>query len=191
MSNYEGIDTIVLYDQMAYEDYMPLSWQALAVEPGLATLATLTDRNLKALQVCAVTEPHSAADAVDEKLPFAAELHRLDSKLNLVMDVLGQLMAASVAMPPSTVTRFNALGARWQAVGDMPAVGTRGLLKIHLQECLAQPLTFLAHITSVSDDGLVRAQFTPPGEATADLIEKLAFRRHRRQVAGVRQQRRS
>ncbi len=170
---------------------MPLSWQALAVAPGVATLATLTDRNLKALQVCAAIEPHSAADAVDEKLPFAADLHRLDVKLNLIMDVMGQLLAASVAMPPATVTRFNALGARWQAVGAPPAVGAQGLLKIHLQECLAQPLNFLAHITSVSDDGLVRAQFTPPGEATADLIEKLAFRRHRRQVAGVRQQRRS
>ena len=191
MSSYEGIDTIVLYDQMAYEDYMPLSWQNLTVVPGAATLTTLTERNLKALQVCAFTEPHSAADAVDEKLPFAVDLHRLDAKLNLVMDVLGQILAASVAMPPSTVTRFNALGARWQAVGALPAVGAQGLLKIHLQECLAQPLTFLAHITSVSDDGLVRAQFTPPGEATADLIEKLAFRRHRRQVAGVRQQRRS
>lgn len=191
MSSYEGIDTIVLFDQMAYEDHMPVSWQTLAVEPSLATLATLTERNLKALQVCAVTEPHSAADAVDEKLPFAADLHRIDAKLNLVMDVLGQMLAASIAMPAATVTRFNALGARWQAAGDLPAVGSQGLLKIHLQECLAQPLTFLAHITHVSDDGLVRAQFTPPGEATADLIEKLAFRRHRRQVAGVRQQRRS
>ena len=66
MSSYEGIDTIVLYDQMAYEDYMPLSWQNLTVVPGAATLTTLTERNLKALQVCAFTEPHSAADAVDE-----------------------------------------------------------------------------------------------------------------------------
>ena len=191
MSSFEGIDTIVLYDQMAYEDCRPVSWQSLATAPSLATIATLTDRNLKALQVCAATELHSAADAVDEKLPFAIELHRLDTKLNLVMDVLGQLLAASVAMPPATVTRFNALGACWQNLGEKPVVGSQGLLKIYLQECLAQPLTFVAHITSVGDDGLVRAQFTPPGEATADLIEKLAFRRHRRQVAGVRQQRRS
>ena len=35
------------------------------------------------------------------------------------------------------------------------------------------------------------ASFVPPGEATADLLEKLAFRRHRRQVAGVRQPRRT
>jgi hypothetical protein len=30
-------------------------------------------------------------------------------------------------------------------------------------------------------------RFLPPGEAVSDLLEKLAFRRHRRQVAGSRQ----
>jgi hypothetical protein len=46
-------------------------------------------------------------------------------------------------------------------------------------------------VTQVSAEGMVKVAFTPPGEATADLIEKLAFRRHRRHVAGVRQPRRS
>ena len=47
-----------------------------------------------------------------------------------------------------------------------------------------------ASVQSVSGEGLVKATIVPPGEATANLIEKLAFRRHRRQVAGVRQPRR-
>jgi hypothetical protein len=41
----------------------------------------------------------------------------------------------------------------------------------------------------VSPDGQVKVKFMPLGEAVADLIEKLAFRRHRRQVAGSRPRR--
>ncbi len=46
-------------------------------------------------------------------------------------------------------------------------------------------------MVSTLSDGRVKVSFVPPGEATADLLEKLAFRRHRRQVAGVRQPRRT
>jgi hypothetical protein len=70
-------------------------------------------------------------------------------------------------------------------------VGEDGLLDIYLRECLAQPITLIGRIARVTPEGEVRANFAPPGEATADLLEKLAFRRHRRQVAGVRQPRRS
>ena len=70
-------------------------------------------------------------------------------------------------------------------------MGEQGLLDIYLRDSLPQPLTLIANITHVSADGQVQATFSPPGEAAADLIEKLAFRRHRRQVAGVRQPRRS
>jgi hypothetical protein len=86
--------------------------------------------------------------------------------------------------------RFNALGANWRT-STPPRVGDQGLLDIYLRECLAQPLTLIANVTHVSAEGVVKVAFAPPGEATADLIEKLAFRRHRRHVAGVRQPRRS
>jgi hypothetical protein len=110
--------------------------------------------------------------------------------MNLVLEVLGQLLAAQQSRPQSVSLRFNALGATWKSISP-PRIGEQGLLEIYLRECLAQPLTLIANVTHVSGEGVVRATLTPPGEATADLIEKLAFRRHRRQVAGVRQPRRS
>ena len=39
----------------------------------------------------------------------------------------------------------------------------------------------------VTPDGHIKARFAPVGETVADLLEKLAFRRHRRLVAGSRQ----
>jgi hypothetical protein len=45
-------------------------------------------------------------------------------------------------------------------------------------------------VTNVTPDGHIKARFLPVGESVADLIERLAFRRHRRQIAGARQPRR-
>ncbi len=49
------------------------------------------------------------------------------------------------------------------------------MLEIWLRDSLPQPLVLIANVTHVANDGLVKATLTPPGEAVADLIEKLAF----------------
>ncbi len=40
-------------------------------------------------------------------------------------------------------------------------------------------------VTSVTPEGGIKIKFLPMGEGVSDLLEKLAFRRHRRQIAGV------
>jgi hypothetical protein len=174
---YEGIDTIVLYEELAYQDVLPIVWKPLRTPLDNIALTSITDRNIKTLQVCAAIEEHGSVEQQDDKSPNAADLMRLEVKMNLVMDLLGQILAASVPRPAPTSIRFNALGATWRSRSPFPQVGSSGLL--------------VARISAVSADGQVKAEFTPPGDATADLIEKLAFRRHRRGVAGVRQPRRA
>lgn len=181
------MDTVVLFDEMAYEDVLSTRWTALDVPVSAAYSAHLSEQNLKVLQVCAVAESQLSADIVDEKNPSAADLHRIEVKLNMVLEVLGQLMAAADPRPSASAVRFNALGAVWHQPQGMPVTGTQGLLQIYLQECLAQPLTFIVTVLGLAEDGRIRGQFAPPGEPVADLIGKLAFRRHRRQVAGIRQ----
>ena len=188
---YEGVDTIVLHDELAYEDVLPVSWKPL-LEPldGIA-LASLTDRNVKLLQVCAAIEEHGPIEKQDKESPHAADLLRLEVKMNLLLDLVGQILVSSQPRPKPVSVRFNALGALWKSLGAAPVMGTQGLLEIYLRDCLATPLTLVARISSVTPDGQVKARFIPPGEHIAGLIEKLAFRRHRRQVAGVRQPRRA
>ncbi|MEO8314473.1 MAG: PilZ domain-containing protein, partial [Pseudomonadota bacterium] len=118
------------------------------------------------------------------------DIMRLEVKMNLLLDLVGHLIAASQSRPPATVIRFNALGAVWQSKLQH-RVGEQGVLEIYLRDSLPRPLTLIANITQVRPDGQVRAAFSPPGEAASDLLEKLSFRRHRRQVAGVRQPRRA
>jgi hypothetical protein len=187
---YEGVDTVVLHNELAYEDVLPVGWRTLPKPLDLAAVAALTERNIRTLLVCATIEEQGPIEKAEDKAMHSADLLRLEVKMNLVLELMGQLLAAQQSRPQSVSLRFNALGATWKSYSP-PRVGEQGLLEIYLRECLAQPLTLIANVTHVSSDGIVRATLTPPGEATADLIEKLAFRRHRRQVAGVRQPRRS
>jgi hypothetical protein len=187
---YEGVDTVVLNNELACQDVLPVGWKLLRKPLTLVEVAAFADRNVRMLQVCASIEEQGQFEKADDKSLNAPDLMRLEIKLNLLLDVMGQLLAAQQTRPPAVAVRFNALGAMWRSAAP-PVVGEQGLLEIYLRECLPSPLCLIANVTQVSADGQVKAAFTPPGESTAELIEKLAFRRHRRQVAGVRNPRRA
>lgn len=187
---YEGVDTVVLQNELAYQDLLPVVWRRLDAPLDLPGIASLTDRNVRILQVCAMLDEQGSIEKKDEKSPHSADLLRMEVKLNLLLDLMGQLLAATQPRPAPALIRFNALGAVWRSTAP-PQPGEQGLLDIYLRDSLPQPITMVANVSRVAPDGQVKATFIPPGEATADLIEKLAFRHHRRHVAGVRQPRRS
>jgi hypothetical protein len=187
---YEGVDTVILNNELAYEDLLPVQFKPLARPLDAPAANALSDRNVRLLQVCAAIEEQGVVERKDEASPHSADLMRLEVKVNLLLDLMGQVLAAQVPRPNPVMIRFNAHGAQWKTL-DPPRTGSQGLLEIWLRDSLPQPLVLIANVTHVAADGLVKATFSPPGDATADLIEKLAFRRHRRHVAGVRQPRRA
>src|SRR5882757_9655605 len=183
---YEGLDTIVLYEELAYEDVVPLTWRRLAEPIDPIMVGGYTERNVRILQVLTAMEENVKVE-IDENSPHSAELVRLDMKVNLLLDLIGQLLVANQGRPRSTSIRFNALGAVCQGIAPLPELGAQGVLEIYLRDCVAEPLRLLGRIASISPDGRVKARFANTGDQVADFIEKLAFRRHRRQVAGAKQ----
>jgi hypothetical protein len=111
---------------------------------------------------------------------------RLDLKVNLLLDMVGALLVASRPRPRAASIRFNALGGVWQAAAPFPELGSQGVLEIFVRDSIAEPLRLAGRIASVGPDGRVKVRFAALSENVADLLEKLAFRKHRRQVAGIR-----
>ena len=183
---YEGIDTVVLYEELAYEDVLPIAWKRINEPFDPSLIGSYQDRNLRVLHALSALEEAGLVEKADENSPHHADLVRLDLKLNLVLDMVGQLLVASHPRPRSSAIRFNAVGAVWQGYAPLPEMGNQGVLEIYLRDCIAEPLRLVGRIASVGPDGRVKARFIPPGENIADLLEKLAFRKHRRQVAGAR-----
>jgi Atypical PilZ domain, cyclic di-GMP receptor len=183
---YEGVDTVVLFEELAYEEAMPVRWLAYSEPVSESMRRSFNERNIKLLQTSAVLDEHVQADKTDDRSPYHADIIRLDMKVNLLLDLVGHLLADSHPLPDPLPIRFNALGAIWKDPGLRSAVGSSGVLEIHLRKCFLDPLRFSGQLDSVSESGLVKVKFDGTSEAIADLIEKLAFRRHRRHVAGAR-----
>lgn len=184
---YEGIDTVILYEELAYEDVLPVAWRPLPEPFDPVIVGSFADRNLRVLQAVAALDEHGQIEKSDENAPHAADILRLEMKMNLLLDMVGALLIASRPRPRPAAVRFNALGGVWQGVAPFPPLGNQGVFEIYLRDCVADPLRLFGRIASVSPDGKVKVRFVPPGENISDLLEKLAFRKHRRQVAGVRQ----
>jgi hypothetical protein len=186
---FDGRDTIVIYDKIAYEDLLPVRWRPEPAAPTDVQAAHYAERNLRVLQACDALEEHGQLDKkkADDDSPHSADLMRLDFKLNVLLDLVGQLLAQTQPRPQSTQIRFNAMGATWKT-GENLRPGEHGVLEITLRDVIVQPLHLPAELVPGADAGFARARFLALGETVADHIEKLVFRRHRRKIAGTRQQ---
>jgi len=183
----EGVDTVVIENELAWQDVLPVQWMPLWDPPDRFELIGLEESNLLLLQACIAVEEHPARDKNEDLGPLAGELARLDFKLNLVLQLLAKLVSAEHISPPTSI-QFNALGASWTALGPTPAVGEKGVLRIQLRSSLPQPLELPAQVSEVSG-ATVHVKFPELPETNVELIQKLAFLRHRRHIADARKAR--
>ena len=183
---YDGSDTVILFEELAYHDILPVVWRPLGDQIDPEIVASYMASNVRVLQACTALQEQGQVEKVDENNPHAADFLRLELKINLLLDVVGRILAANQPRPPTSAIRFNALGATFQGTAPYPRPGAQGSVDIYLRECVAEPLRLIGRVANVSTTGEIKVRFLPPGEAASDLLEKLAFRRHRRQVAGNR-----
>lgn len=183
---FDGSDTVVLYNELAYEEVLPVSWAPFAGSVDAAVVASFAERNVRLLQALAAIEDHGVSDKPDEATP---DLARLDFKINLLLDLVGQLLVANRPRPAPVAIRFNAHGAVWHPVAPPPEAGVQGIVEIHLRDFLAEPLRLIGTLTKVTAAGEATVRFAPVDEPVAELLERLIFRHHRRHVAGIRQPR--
>jgi hypothetical protein len=184
---YEGADTVVLYDELAYQDVLPVQWKPLPRPPDRFELIGMDEANTLLLQACIAVEEHPARDKNEDLEPLAGELARLDFKINLVLQLLSKLVTQEPIAAPTPI-QFNALGASWDCPGPMPVVGDKGVLRIQLRSSLPQPLELPAEVSTVTGPA-VRFMIPELSEGNAELIQKLAFLRHRRHIADARKAR--
>ena len=185
----EGVDTVVLYDELACEDVLPVAWEPLARTRDPFVQAATDDSNLLLLQACVAVEERPARDKNEENQPLHAELARVELKLNLVLQMLGDIVRRGHTAALSRV-RLNSLGASWWPAGPLPQRGSRGLLRVQLRGSLPQTLDLTGEVTGI-EDGEVRLRFDQVPDPVAELLGRLIFLRHRRRLADVKKSRTS
>lgn len=185
----EGVDTVVLYDELACEDVLPVAWEPLPQPRDPFAQALADDSNLLLLHACVAVEERPVRDNKEETGPLFAELARIELKLNLVLQMLGDVVRRGHTAALARV-RFNSLGASWWPKGAAPQRGSRGALRIQLRGALPQMLDLAGEVTAV-EDGEVKVRFDQVSDAIAELLGRLIFLRHRRRLADVKKSRTS
>ncbi|WP_269533187.1 PilZ domain-containing protein [Chitinimonas sp. BJYL2] len=155
---------------------MPISWLD---SPPVTTIDPVL-----LLRVLALLEA-SPAHLDDDDSPDALRWQSLEARVELMLQMVGQLLARGDCLPPLQEIELSGAGVSWNSVSPVP-VGKAGYVGIYLSPRIPQPLVLSATIRECeltgSGDYRLDATFEQIDAEVQDWIEKTVFRRHRRQI---------
>jgi hypothetical protein len=173
---------------LAYHDSMPLGFRPLAALPDEPELLRINSENLQILALDAALEERHPVDPKDDDAVMRHELERLESKLNIIMQLLSRLLSRENVAPVERKFRLAADGIAWDH--DVPlALESIGVASLHINRSLPYPLELVGRIVACQQTGAIyRVAFAFEGVAAnvIELLEKMIFRHHRRAVADAR-----
>ena len=180
-----------LFDGICYEDALPLEFRAGAL-PEAAVLSGLNADNFQLLIADASLDearvPASESKSDDDST-IAEDLHRLEHKVNVLIQLVAKLVAKDQQLPQSQPWRLYAGGIEWRVSGaELPGDST-GIVLLYISRQFPQPLRLPGRIVAGRGDERGRWQrfaFAGLSPAVTEGLDRLIFRHHRRAVAGVR-----
>lgn len=171
---------------IAYEGVLPLAWTPLPQPPTDAALARCFETDLTVLGVVAARDERHRTEAAEDGAP-SPELVGIDAKLNLLLELVGTLLAREHTLPPLRALRLNAHGVAWGDDAPPPA-GAHGIVALHLDACPAVPLRLPGRVAPrAPGDTRCVVLFRELPAPLQEALERLVFRDHRRRIAEVRQ----
>ena len=168
---------------LSYDDALPMQWSELSAPLEGVRLERLCESNANLLgRVAAIEERHRM---VGEEGELEQEINRLHSKIDLLLGLVASIARAHLKLPETVELRLSADYVRWKSVGPAPAAGSRIMISLYLNPCIAEPLQMPAVVQDQSD-GRLEACFEHPGASCYSALEQHVFLHHRRSVAETR-----
>lgn len=170
------------------ETYLSLRWHARSVAELPMADARQSEANAEFLRILAVLEERRSEHAEDSTEPVH-EFRRLESKLDLVLGMVGKILARQLDLPAPVPVRLGAASIEWQG-SPAPALGEPVCIELYLLPDHPCPLFLDGVVESVrtapEGSSWVRVRFDPLSEAVRDGLERIIFRHHRRFIAKSR-----
>lgn len=170
---------------MCLQDRLPLAWQPLE-EARLEELRPVLDsHNQSVLQAILFLE-HQHRDVAEDDPGLGQDLHRLEAKLDLILQLLAESMSGAGQLPARVPVRIEAGEIRWACSGTEP----RGLVLVEVYPSarFPRPLRLAVRLDD-GPAGVARGHFLGLEEAAQDALQRLLFLVHRRAVARARRDR--
>lgn len=172
---------------LIYEDVIPLRWSVVSVALSESQQARLQEANEEALRIIAALDEHPA-ETSNEHDAVAQELQRLDFKLNLVLDLVGQLLSQHLILPTPAPVRLASNSIEWDAPAP-PDAGSLVSVELFLSRKYPRAITLYGRVHQVNaldDVYRVEVVFEGVSALVEESLEKFIFRHHRRRIAHAR-----
>ena len=174
---------------LCLSESMPFEFRPDTRPPSPDSLAEADATNLQTLIVDAsLGESRRAFESTELDANRLNDLERLESKVDVLLGMVARLADHGRPAGAPCRIRLFAQGLEWPAERGVPATGTSGIALLQINPAFAQSLTLPGVVVGerrAQDGRWVRFRFDGVGDRVIELLERLIFRRHRRQVAGA------
>jgi hypothetical protein len=176
----EEFEGISLYERL------PFSWVTADIG-NLSEVDHANHETARSLQALAVYEEMPREGASDPGHHATPELLSLQVKVDVLLSLMGRLLSSSSAMPTRHSLVLRAQSVEWSGPDQAKAKpGDTGYVLVYPNQALPLPLRLPAKIVgSVERSGVrwLQTRFENLSPPVAALLQKMVFRRHRRQIA--------
>jgi hypothetical protein len=167
--------------RVCYEGNVHIAVDALGGAP--ATMAQYNERGLHVLRALLSLDERRVENG-DEDSPLIQELQRMDSKINVLLDIVDRLLLPATLLPAREPVRFNAIG---MTLPESLVPAAEALcIRMHFDACRALPLELPARFGRPLADGSTFIYFCELSDLVEDGLERFVFCHHRRRVAEAR-----
>jgi Atypical PilZ domain, cyclic di-GMP receptor len=178
-------DAQLFSETLSVEECMPLEFVSCEISPLLRRRAE--DRSERLLVSLPLLEDRrSEVDGVNADPAF----QRLDAKVNLLLDMLGEMLHASLNPPSQQPFRWSRNGIRVAGTLDASATGVSGMLRMLLSPRLPQMIEIPATVIALGQDGSGQGcqwfAFDILDESLRVALDRHLIRAHRRALAETR-----
>lgn len=167
---------------IAYEGFLPLRWRSRDAAPNEAERARVAEDNEKCLRVVSVLNEYP--------MDLSEEQGHLEFKLNLVLELVGDLIARQLELPAPARLRMGAEELIWVERDGSPTPGSHLAVDVYLHAHYPRPFVLTGTLTKLESGAeqgpRCHLRYDPQPEAVQDLLEKFIFLHHRRSIAHTR-----
>lgn len=181
------VNSCSLGQGLVYEDMLPLNWRKLEARHTPLELAHLQENNEEVLRVIGVIDEY-LSESGEEHAPLSQETLRVETKLNLLITLVGQLITLHYPQPPTKPVKLSACDIEWVA-DDVARVGDYGIVELYLSPRCQRPLVFPGTVVKMDElagGHCIGMNFGELGDLIQERLEKIIFRHHRRSIALAR-----
>lgn len=174
------------FDGLVHEARFPVVWDYLDSEPEEKQLIAANEANEQLLRL--MTSLGERLPEANEDVEYNAELARLDLKLTVLLDMVGQMVLHQLNLPDKELIKLGHGSMEWRTAVP-PDVGRLINFKVYIDPELPSPLSLYGVVErgniEAQTDRLtaIRVKYRGLSEAVKNELEKYIFRQHRKKIA--------